>query len=261
MQDSIKDTQAIDVHAHFGTAIRKSPLKSEFMSATPELVLERAQKANTELMVVSPLSGLMPRSGADPVKGNKEAAKLVNERKEFMQWVVVDPLKQETYNQAAEMLLNPKCVGIKIHPEEHGYPINQFGEDIFKFAAGFKTIILTHSGEQNSMPEDFVKEVTLIVAHHGCGWDGDPTHHVRAIQKSKCGNIFTDTSSVTNVMSGQIEWGVKEVGAEKFLYGTDSPLYFAPMQRARIDNAEISDEEKKIILRDNALKLLKLNMK
>ena len=45
---------------------------------------------------------------------------------------------------------------------------------------------------------------------------------------------------------------------EKFLYGTDSPLYFAPMQRARIDNAEISDEEKKIILRDNALKLLKL---
>ena len=58
--------------------------------------------------------------------------------------------------------------------------------------------------------------------------------------------------------SRQIEWGVKEIGAERLLYGTDSPLYFAPMQRARIDNAEISDTEKKLILRENALKLFKL---
>ncbi len=57
-------------------------------------------------------------------------------------------------------------------------------------------------------------------------------------------------------MPGQIEWAVKEVGAEKVLFGTDTPLYFSPMQRARIDNAEISDEEKILILRNNAIILL-----
>ena len=263
MQDFVKKIQAIDFHAHFGTALRDSSLKSKFMSATPELVLERARKANTELTVVSPLTGLMPRCGADPIKGNEETAKLVSEKKEFMQWVLVDPLKPQTYDQAAQMLLSPRCAGIKIHPEEHGYPVDQFGEAIFSFAAGFKAIVLTHSGDKNSLPEDFVKyadafpEVTLIIAHHGFCWDGDPTHQVRAIQKSKHGNMFTDTSSASNIMPMQIEWGVKEIGAERVLYGTDTPLYFAPMQRARIDNAEISDEEKKIILRDNALKLLK----
>jgi len=43
--------------------------------------------------------------------------------------------------------------------------------------------------------------------------------------------------------SNLIEWAVSEVGAQHILYGTDSPLYFAPMQRARVDNADISDKK------------------
>jgi predicted TIM-barrel fold metal-dependent hydrolase len=271
MVGSVKDIMAIDMHAHYGTAVcdcaRKNELKGQFMSASSEVVLSRAQKAKIELTVVSPLSGLMPRFGADPIKGNEETAKLAADQPGFMQWVVVDPLKPQTFEQTAQMLLSPKCVGIKIHPEEHGYPINQHGQSIFEFAAKFKAIIITHSGEQNSLPEDFVKfadafpEVRLIVAHHGFGWDGDPSHQVRAIQMSRHGNIFTDTSSASNVLPGQIEWAVKEVGADKVLFGTDTPLYFSPMQRARVDNAEISDEEKELILRTNALILLGKNDK
>jgi len=266
MAGSVKDIMAIDMHAHFGVAVcdsvRKNELKGRFMSASPDVVLQRAKKANIELTVVSPLTGLMPRFAADSIKGNEEAAKLASENPEFMQWVLIDPLKPQTFDQAAKMLPDPKCAGIKIHPEEHGYPINQYGQVIFEFAAKFKAIVITHSGEQNSMPEDFVKfadafpDVRLIVAHHGFGCDGDPTHQVRAIQMSKHGNMFTDTSSASNVLPGQIEWAVKEIGAEKVLFGTDTPLYFSPMQRARIDNAEISDEEKILILRKNAIILL-----
>lgn len=262
--DSIREIDAIDCHAHFGAAVRDSALKSKFMSASLEEVLERACKANTELTVVSPLTGLMPRGGADPIKGNNETAELIRQHSGFLQWVIVDPHKPQTFHQASEMLIHPKCVGIKIHPEEHSYPITTYGDVIFTFAAKHKIVIISHTGEKNSMPEDFVPyanafpEVTLILAHHGHGWDGDPSHQVRAIQKSKNGNIYTDTSSATNIMPGQIEWGVKEVGAERFLYGTDTPLYFSPMQRARIDYAEMSDQEKRLILRDNALKLFKL---
>ncbi|MCK5157505.1 MAG: amidohydrolase family protein, partial [Spirochaetales bacterium] len=126
------------------------------------------------------------------------------------------------------------------------------------------TIVLTHSGERNSMPEDFVQftndfpQVTLILAHLGYGFDEDPSHQVRAIQAGKHGNIFVDTSSSLSLTSGIIEWAVKEIGSDRILYGTDSPLYFAPMQRARIDNAEISYTEKQQILYDNAAKLLGL---
>ncbi len=52
---------------------------------------------------------------------------------------------------------------------------------------------------------------------------------------------------------------MSEIGSERILYGTDTPLYSPPMQRARIDRAEISDAHKQRILRDNAMKLFQLS--
>jgi predicted TIM-barrel fold metal-dependent hydrolase len=262
---SIETVEAIDVHAHYGAYLNgRHPLINDFMSGDADIVVQRARDARTRLTIVSPLTALMPRFGGDPVAGNIEAARVVQETEGLVQWVVIDPLKPETYDQADEMLKQPQCVGIKIHPEEHGYPIAEHGEPIFRFAAEYRAIILTHSGEQRSMPEDCVPfanqfpEARLILAHLGCGWDSDPSHQVRAIQASRHGNVFVDTSSASSIMSGLIEWAVSEIGAERILYGTDTPLYSAAMQRARIDNAEISDDAKRLILRDNAMKLFQL---
>jgi hypothetical protein len=40
------------------------------------------------------------------------------------------------------------------------------------------------------------------------------------------------------------------------LFGTDTPLYFASSQRARINHAELSDGQKRMILLDNARRIL-----
>lgn len=262
---SITTLQAIDVHAHFGRYERgKESMDNEFMTGDAELVVRRARQANTRLTIVSPLEALLPRFGGDPVSGNVNAARIVAQTEGLLQWVVIDPTKRQTYEQAEEMLKLPKCVGIKIHPEEHGYPILEHGRALFEFAAGHEAVVLAHSSEQNSLAADYVvfannfPEVRLILAHIGCGWDGDPTHQVRAIGQSKHGNVFADTSSAKSITPGLIEWAVREIGAERVLYGTDTPLYFAPMQRARIDHADLSDQEKRLILCENASRLLKL---
>ena len=52
--------------------------------------------------------------------------------------------------------------------------------------------------------------------------------------------------------------GRRRGGAEKILFGTDSPLYSVAMQRARIDRAEISDTDKSDILYRNAQRVLDL---
>lgn len=264
-QEINREIAAIDVHAHFGEFSNKpSHVLRECMSASARTVLERAALANIRLTFVSPLSGLMPRGKADAVAGNEEAARTVTPDAALRQWVVVDPLNPGTFEQARRMLAGPKCVGIKIHPEEHCYRIREHGRAIFEFAAEQGCIVLTHSGEENSLPEDFLPfaddcpEITLILAHLGFGYDDDPTHQVRAIQKSKCGNILVDTSSAGSVRSGLIEWAVREVGADKMLFGTDTPLYFTPMQRARIDYADISKADKRTILSGNAEKLFGL---
>ncbi len=262
---SSQTIQAIDVHAHYGKYDRgQDDIVNDFMTGDAELVVRRARQANTRLTIVSPLEALLPRFHSDPVAGNVNAARIVAETDGLLQWVVLDPLHPQTYEQADEMLRLPKCVGIKLHPEEHGYPIAQHGRALFAFAAQHRAVVLAHSSEQNSLASDYVQfaneypEMKLILAHIGCGWDGDLTHQVRAIQQSKHGNVFADTSSARSITPNLIEWAVREIGMERVLYGTDSPLYFAPMQRARIDHADLSDRDKRFILCDNAIKLLGL---
>jgi predicted TIM-barrel fold metal-dependent hydrolase len=255
---------AIDVHAHIG-AYRGAALRilDRFMSATPALVAARAREAGIALVFVSPLRALLPRGHGHPVTGNREAARDVARNPQLRQWVVVDPCQPATYRQAARMLQNARCIGIKIHPEEHRYPIRRYGRELLRFAAEHGAVVQSHSGERKSLPEDFVPfanefpEVSLLLSHLGCGWDDDPTHQVRAIQQSRHGNIFTDTSSARSILPGLLEWAVQEVGADRILFGTDTPCYFTAMQRARIDHAAIPARAKDLILRDNALRIFR----
>ena len=259
------DIPAIDVHAHYGNRqLPEAPFHNELVSAGPDVVLERARQNNIELTVVSPLQSLVPRGRgtSDVLGGNEDAAQLVNRTDELLQWVVIDPTRPDTYHQAGDILSHPKCVGIKIHPEEHCYPIREFGDLFFKFAAKHQAVVLTHSGHENSLPQDFIPftdeypEVQLILAHIGCSDDQNLVRQVHAVQESQHRNVHADTSSAMSITPNLIEWAVQEIGADRVLFGTDAPLYHTGMQRVRIDQANISDEEKQQILRENAKRLI-----
>ena len=264
---STSNIAAIDVHAHYGDRqLLEAPFLSELASGGPDVVLERARRNNIEWTIVSPLQAIAPRGrgASDVMGGNDDATQLVDRTDGLLQWVVIDPTRPDTYRQADTMLSRSKCVGIKIHPEEHCYPIREFGAPIFEYAARHRAVVLTHSGHENSLPDDFLPfadeypDVQLILAHIGCSDDRNPTRQVRAVQRSHHRNVYVDTSSAMSITPNLIEWAVREVGATRVLFGTDTPLYHAGMQRLRIDQADISDDEKRQILRDNAEKLLLL---
>jgi predicted TIM-barrel fold metal-dependent hydrolase len=56
--------------------------------------------------------------------------------------------------------------------------------------------------------------------------------------------------------SGLIEWAVGQIGADRMLFGTDTPLYATSAQRSRIDGAEIDDAARRRILHGTAEALL-----
>lgn len=226
---------AIDVHAHYGRFQQPhapEPL-SDWLSASAAEVVRRASAVDVQLTVVSPLAGLMPRGQADAGAANEAASKTVSETPGLRQWVVLHPHQLRTFDQVSELLAMPHCVGIKIHPEEHQYPIREHGERLFELAASHDAVILAHSGDPLSWPQDFVPfaneypNVRLILAHlgNGGGAAGDPTLQVRAIQQCRHDNVFVDTSSSRSVLPGLIEWAVSEIGAERILFGTDTPWY------------------------------------
>lgn len=259
---NFSDIQAIDVHGHYGVYERAgNRLAQQFMSASLSEVVERAARQSIELTIVSPLSALLPRGGADVVAGNAEAFAQVRHEPRARHYVVIDPRVPATFAQAEQMLATPQCVGIKIHPEEHVYPVAQWGRPVFEFAARWGAVILAHTSEANSLCADMVgwadefPEIRLILAHIGHGGDGDYSHQVRGVQASRRGNVWADTSSARSITPGLIEWAVREVGPERVLFGSDTPLYHCGMHRARIELAEIPPAQRQMILRDNALTL------
>jgi predicted TIM-barrel fold metal-dependent hydrolase len=165
------------------------------------------------------------------------------------------------------MLEAPWCVGIKIHPEEHAYRISDHGEELFSFFENVGAPVMTHSGCPNSLPAEFVPFANrhpgarVLLAHlgNGAGENGRLDLQVRAIQSAKHGNLWVDTSSARSILPGLVEWAVMEIGAERLLFGSDSPLYHVGMQRARVEMAEIPAAAQRLILRDNAWKFFALD--
>ena len=183
------------------------------------------------------------------VEENRYLHQLAQENNRVYQWVVVEPTQPETFDQAAQMLKSKKTIGIKIHPKLHEYDILEHGDKLFSFAHELGAVVQMHPAEIPKMPAfaDKYPNMKLIIAHLG--------HDVfmDAVAAAKHGNIFVDTSGSASHGNNVVERAVKRIGAEHILFGTDG--YSSAFQLARIAWADISDGDKKKILRDNALAL------
>ena len=163
------------------------------------------------------------------------------------QWVVIHPEQEETFYQAEKLLKDPRVVGIKIHPSNHGYDILKWGDKLFSFANDLDATIMMHPIEERAMSEfaNRYPDMRLIIAHLA------DEKFVDAMLGAKHGNIFADTSGGASCKNNVVEYAVKRVGAEKILFGTDT--YSTAFQLGRIAWARITDEDKYQILRSNAL--------
>ena len=255
---------AIDVHGHYGThnPRGRTGLETEMRSASIEEVRERAQQVDICLTVVSPLQALHPYGG-DVTRANEDAREKAERYPDIRFWAVLDPCRQPTFKQVEQLLDHGRCKGIKIHPVNLEYEIRDRGEAIFEFAAAHQALVLTHSGCPGSYPEDFVpfiekhpEKTTLILAHLGNSADGHLGRQVYAIQHAATDNLFVDTSSVKSMTPRLVEWAVEQLGVDKILFGTDTPVYVASSQKARIEYADLAEDEKRAILFDNAVRLL-----
>lgn len=256
----------IDIHAHFGSpdGFPQSLLEKEMYKMSLEELKSNYRQQGIHAACISPMEGIFPSSEQMLLKANQWMGELAASHSWIYQWAVVNPWMPKSYKQAEEMLKQPKCVGVKIHPDAHGYPIRDCAEEIFSFCRENKAVLLSHSGEKNSSPADYLPfadaypEVKLVLAHLGCGYNGDISGQVQAIKQVRHNNIYTDVSSARSIVVHLIEWAVKETGAEKLLFGTDVPLHHIGMMKARIVYAQIQEEEKEKIFYQNAKALLPL---
>ncbi len=243
----------IDIHSHFDHGVvgdadyEHKPDRKNIHKASIDFLF--SEYDNIGIFVGAFYSFSSVLSSVRVAEENEYMEKLAQREKRIYQWVVIHPDIDETFRQAKDMLLSDKVLGIKIHSPCHGYDICERYEKIFSLANGASAVVLMHPQNIMRMPEicDNYPNMKLIIAHLGS------EEHVLAVKNSKVGNIYVDTSGGSSNLNNVVEYAVKNVGAGKTLFGTDT--YSSAFQAGRVAFARISDEDKRLILRDNAIRL------
>jgi predicted TIM-barrel fold metal-dependent hydrolase len=175
----------------------------------------------------------------------------------------------ESVKWFADALSQPGFVGIKIHPSLHRiWPDDPRYEPAWRFAAEHDLPMLTHSWavsgynpvQKYSTPDQFASILTryptvpLVLGHAGGRYQG----HLAAVELvKKHPNAYVDTSGDCYAF-GFIEWLVKQVGAQRILFGSDLNWIDPRSHLGRIYDADITPEEKELILGENARRLYRL---
>lgn len=153
--------------------------------------------------------------------------------------------------------------GVKFHPD-----FQEFYIDDKKAIEMYEKIptsmpILLHMGDEKrkfSQPErlakvmDILPEHKFIAAHFGgySAWDEAEEFLIGK-------NVYMDSSSALFKLEPERAVGmIRRHGAEKFLYGTDFPMWRPEEELQRFNRLALSEEERSMIFYENAAKLFNI---
>lgn len=248
-------TPVIDMHAH-----------PPYDRSQTEPMLAAARRTGIERLILCSLGygDMIPYPPVDEVRhGNEEVVGLIDRHPGFVFGLVyVNPNHSQTRAILEEGLQHPGMVGIKLWiscRDEQGrldpvYPV-------LELAAEHGVPVLCHafyrsggnlSGELS--PTDIAHlaarhpQARLIMAHMGGQW----IQGVRAIRPYP--NVWTDFSGGRAYM-GSVEFAVRELGADRVLYGSDAFIRAFAAMLAKVAAAELELLDKRRIVWGNSAAL------
>ena len=194
--------------------------------------------------------------------GNDRTASFVGQRPDrFIGFAYVSPLTAETMlDELTRAVDRLGCRAIKLYAPYTSYRINGLVWDpIYAFANSRRLAILHHTDEAHS-PADLADAArrfpcARFVAAHSGNTGGARRLAIAAAQAYP--NYYLETASTFRT-PGVIEQLVAGAGAERVVFGSDTPLMDPRSQIGKIITADISDDAKRLILGENARRLLDL---
>ena len=176
----------------------------------------------------------------------------------------------ENYKEIIDDIASMELKAIKLHPDyQHVFFDDERYIRLIDYAANKGLGIIVHAGEDVGLPDTIhctpdmvlnlwkhIQPEKLILAHMG-GW-----RLWDEVEEKLVGlPFYMDTAVVLNrrfpvrLGNEQFVRMVRKHGADKILFGTDSPWYDQKQALEDFDNTGLNDDEKKLILGENAKRL------
>ncbi|MEW6237931.1 MAG: amidohydrolase family protein [Candidatus Omnitrophota bacterium] len=240
-----------DCHVHIG--------KSNWFHvyANADLLIDAADKAGIDRMMVTDFTALT----YDMEEGNEYVRKQI----------ALHPNRLLGYFTVSSGRMGAKVVNdLERYVEEYGFrglkiystpPLllidDPYMYPILEKAAQWQIPVLAHSNAQEceSLARRY-PELILINAHMGNCPQANGDWHRAAIAAQQYPNIYLDTAS-SAFDNDMIEFAVEKAGAEKILFGSDSPLLDPILQIAKVTESDLAPEQQQLILHGNIDRLLR----
>ncbi|OGV53632.1 MAG: hypothetical protein A2X49_06165 [Lentisphaerae bacterium GWF2_52_8] len=260
-----------DFHVHYypdtlaGRALSlaaSNPDIHAFTDGTYSGLLGSMRESGIDFALNLPLS-----STADNVKGLNRWAALHNQAPVFS----LGSIHPATENPSAVIagLKEMGLKGIKLHPEYQDFsPLEERVRPIWDACEEHGFFVLTHAGADvnfppppKSRPRDFARlidrhpQLKLVLAHMGSWglWDESESELLGR-------NLYLDLAYVTDFLPAErLTKMIRSHGADKILFGTDSPWRSQSAAIAAVRALPLGEDEKELIFHKNAFKLLGLS--
>lgn len=252
----------VDAHAHLGPWPRFSVAERSldgYISLMDHLGIGKAIISHH-----AGLAGLMQLAADESQKAFDQSGGRV------LSYLVFDPNRpDESLSLIQQAAAKPHFAGVKLHPTQHNCPADDDRyRPAWEFAVQVKCPLLAHTwdrspehpAQNHSFPDLFERylaefpDVRFIFGHAGGRWNGFAA--CLEIVK-KCPNTCLDITG-DGFMLGRIEHFVREVGAERILFGSDAPWIDPRIPLGEVLGADISEVERESILGGNATRLFNL---
>lgn len=249
------DYKPIDFHTHMG---------QEYCLYYPKHdadgMVEAMDACNIDFVVSSPCEDLF---GGGEVGGEiEEAMRRYPDR--FKGYYCVNPVVgYDVADIKRRFRENPGYVGLKFLPDYHRTNLTDpIYAPALEMANEYHMLILSHTwgvsmnGESCNSADKVIgvleryPNITFIMGH---SIQGQVDLAIEIAKKYP--NAYLDLCDTCR-LNGVVEKMVREVGAKQVIWGTDAPMQTHNFQLGCVIGAKITDEEKRLILRDNALRIL-----
>ena len=262
--------EIIDAHAHiYPEKIAKKATETigvfydipmEMPAGTTDRLLEDGKNAG--------ITGYIVHSCAtkpEQVKSINDFIKTeIDKHSEFIGFMTLhQDLTEEEMKSEVERCKQAGFKGVKLHPDFQKFYIDEEKAEKIYRAVGKDFPILFHTGDDRyeySKPHRLVKmakkypEVTFIGAHFGGYRCWDDVHLYKGLK-----NVYFDTcSSLTFIDEKKAKELIDMLGADRFFFGTDFPMWDAKGELDRFMKIDLTNEEREMILSKNIKKLLKI---
>jgi len=253
----LRDELIIDCHTHLGPYFN-FPIPKHWA----EGMLEAMDSCGIRTAVSAPHVGVL----SDFQWANQMMAEVVQKYPErFAGYCTVNPNypEKDILDELEKCLRHSNFRGIKIHPDLHRCPANakQY-QPVWAFAHEFSVTVLAHTWDAlatcdplmfGPIAKEFPR-ANILLGHSG----GVASGMEKAIQVAKeYRNVYLDLAC-SRFYHGMLELMVKEVGAERILFGTDMPFLDCRPRIGAVAIAKISDDDKRKIFGLNAKQLFEI---